>query len=45
MYVLAVPDLTRSSQSYRDVLGYEIQVLAKGWLMYVKDSCHIMAGE
>jgi catechol 2,3-dioxygenase-like lactoylglutathione lyase family enzyme len=43
--VLAVPDLARSSQFYRDVLGFEIQELAKGWLMYVKDSCHIMAGE
>ena len=44
-YVLAVPDLARSSAFYRDVLGFEIQQLAKGWLMYVKGSCRIMAGE
>jgi uncharacterized glyoxalase superfamily protein PhnB len=45
MYVLAVPDLVRSSAFYRDVLGFDIQELAKGWLMYVKGSCRIMAGE
>ena len=45
MYVLAVPDLARSSAFYRDVLGFEIQEMAPGWLAYVKDSCRIMAGE
>jgi uncharacterized glyoxalase superfamily protein PhnB len=45
MYVLAVPDLARSSAFYRDVLGFEIRNMAPGWLSYVKDSCHIMAGE
>ena len=45
MYVLAVPDLNQSSAFYRDVLGFEIHELAKGWLMYVKGACHIMAGE
>ena len=45
MYVLAVPDLPRSSAFYRDVLGFEIREMAPGWLSYVKDSCHIMAGE
>ena len=45
MYVLAVPDLARSSAFYRDVLGFEIHELATGWLMYTKDSCRIMAGE
>jgi len=44
MYVLAVPDLARSSAFYRDVLGFAIQDLAEGWLLYVKDSCRIMAG-
>ncbi len=45
MYVLAVPDLQTSSAFYREVLGFEIRELAAGWLMYVKGSCHIMAGE
>jgi catechol 2,3-dioxygenase-like lactoylglutathione lyase family enzyme len=45
MYVLAVPDLARSSAFYRDVLGFDIQEMAPGWLLYVKDSCRIMAGE
>jgi catechol 2,3-dioxygenase-like lactoylglutathione lyase family enzyme len=45
MYVLAVPDLARSSAFYRDVLGFSVQEMAKGWLLYVKDSCRIMAGE
>jgi uncharacterized glyoxalase superfamily protein PhnB len=45
MYVLAVPDLARSSAFYRDVLGFNIHSMAPGWLSYVKDSCHIMAGE
>lgn len=30
---------------YRDVLGFAIQPLAPGWLLYVQDSCRIMAGE
>ena len=45
MYVLAVPDLARSSAFYRDVLGFEIHELAPGWLMYVSGGCRIMAGE
>ena len=45
MYVLAVPDLTRSSAFYRDVLGFEVRELGPGWLLYVKDGCQIMAGE
>jgi uncharacterized glyoxalase superfamily protein PhnB len=45
MYVLAVPDLARSSAFYRDVLGFEIHELAKGWLVYVNGSCRIMAGQ
>lgn len=44
-YVLAVPDLARSSAFYQDVLGFSIRELAPGWLLYVKDSCRIMAGE
>lgn len=45
MYVLAVPDLARSSAFYRDVLGFEVMSLAPGWLMYVSGGCRIMAGE
>jgi uncharacterized glyoxalase superfamily protein PhnB len=45
MFVLAVPNLVRSSSFYRDVLGFDIREMAPGWLLYVKDSCQIMAGE
>ena len=45
LHVLAVPNLTRSADFYRDVLGFEIRDLAPGWLMFVKDACRIMAGE
>ena len=45
MYVLAVPDLARSSAFYRDVLGFEVEPLAPGWLTYVSGGCRIMAGE
>jgi uncharacterized glyoxalase superfamily protein PhnB len=45
-FVIAVPDLQRSAAFYRDVLGFEIQNIGDpGWLMYVRDSCRIMAGE
>lgn len=46
MYVLAVPSLSRSGEFYRDVLGFEVREMgAKGWRLFVKDSCRIMAGE
>jgi uncharacterized glyoxalase superfamily protein PhnB len=45
MYVLAVPDLMSSSAFYRDVLGFTVQEMTQGWLLYIKDSCRIMAGE
>ncbi len=45
MYVLAVPNLARSSAFYRDVLGFQIREMAPGWLLYVGDGCQIMAGE
>jgi catechol 2,3-dioxygenase-like lactoylglutathione lyase family enzyme len=44
-FVLAVPDLERSSAFYRDVLGFEVLEMAPGWLLYRKDTCSIMAGE
>ena len=46
LFVLAVPDLQRSADYYRDVLGFEIQEMGDpGWRFYVRDSCKIMAGE
>ncbi len=45
MFVIAVPDLQISAEFYRDVMGFEIQQIGDpGWRMYIKDSCHIMAG-
>lgn len=44
-YVLAVPDLARSSAFYRDALGFAVHEMAPGWLLYVKNGCRIMAGE
>lgn len=46
MYVLAVPDLEKSSRYYRDVLGFEIHEIGDpGWRMFARDGCRIMAGE
>jgi len=46
MYVLAVPDLVRSADFYREVLGFDIREMGDpGWRMFVKDKCRIMAGE
>ena len=46
LFVLAVPDLQRSAEYYRDVLGFEIQEMGDpGWRFFVRDGCRIMAGE
>src|SRR4051812_35134773 len=46
LYVLAVHDLQRSAEFYRDVLGFEIREMGDpGWRMFVRDECRIMAGE
>jgi catechol 2,3-dioxygenase-like lactoylglutathione lyase family enzyme len=46
MYVIAVPSLEDSAKFYRDVLGFKVHEIGDpGWRMYVKDNCHIMAGE
>jgi predicted enzyme related to lactoylglutathione lyase len=46
MYVIAVPNLARSAEFYRDVLGFEVREMGDpGWRMFIKDSCRIMAGE
>lgn len=45
MYVLAVPDLARSGEFYRDVLGFAVHETGDaGWRFFVQDSCRIMAG-
>jgi predicted enzyme related to lactoylglutathione lyase len=45
-FVLAVPDLGRSSAFYRDVLGFDIREMGDpGWRMFVRDGCRIMAGQ
>jgi uncharacterized glyoxalase superfamily protein PhnB len=46
MYVLAVPDLSRSGEFYRDVLGFEVREMGDaGWRLFVNGSCRIMAGQ
>jgi uncharacterized glyoxalase superfamily protein PhnB len=45
-YVIAVPDLHRSAEYYRKVLGFEvIKILEPGWQFFARDNCMIMAGE
>jgi predicted enzyme related to lactoylglutathione lyase len=45
-YVIAVHDLERSAQYYRDVLGFEVRTIGDpGWRFFVRDQCFIMAGE
>lgn len=44
-YVIAVPDLQRSADYYRDILGFEVLELAPGWRLLRRDACVIMAGE
>lgn len=45
-YVIAVHDLDRSAEYYRDVLGFEVREVGDpGWRFYLKDECFIMAGE
>lgn len=45
-FVVAVHDLKRSAEFYRDVLGFEIQEIGDpDWRFFTKDQCCIMAGE
>lgn len=45
-YVIAVIDLQRSAEYYRDVLGFEVlRISDPGWCFFVRDECFIMAGE
>jgi catechol 2,3-dioxygenase-like lactoylglutathione lyase family enzyme len=45
-HVIAVHDLAASTAFYRDVLGCEVHEISDpGWRFFVRDHCHIMAGE
>jgi len=45
-YVIAVPDLVRSTAYYRDVLGFELEWQdVPGWRLFTRGACVIMAGE
>lgn len=45
-YVIAVPDLKRSADYYRSVLGFEVMDLDDpGWKIFHRDNCVVMAGE
>lgn len=44
-YVIAVPDLDRSTAYYRDILGFEVITVLDGWRFFKRDECVIMAGE
>ena len=45
-FVIAVRDLGRSADYYRDVLGFSIGWHeVSGWRLFTRDACTIMAGE
>lgn len=45
-YVIAVHELERSANYYRDVLGFRIEEIGDpGWRFFIRDECCIMAGE
>lgn len=44
-YVIAVPNLCRSVDYYRDVLGFEVAASYPGWRFLRRDECVVMAGE
>lgn len=45
-FVIAVPDVRRSAEYYRDILGFEvIDASHPGWRFLRRDDCVIMAGE
>lgn len=45
-FVIAVPNLQKSAEFYRDVLGFAIHSIPDpGWLFYRSGNCTIMAGE
>ncbi len=45
IYVLAVQDLERSAEFYRDALGFTVHDMGDpGWLMFSLGNCRVMAG-
>jgi predicted enzyme related to lactoylglutathione lyase len=45
IYVLAVPDLEKTAEFFRDILGFTIHEIGdQGWRMFAKENCRIMAG-
>lgn len=45
-YVIAVPDLARSSAFYRDVLGFAVREVGDpGFRFFERDACVIFVGE
>jgi uncharacterized glyoxalase superfamily protein PhnB len=44
-YVLAVHDLKRSTDYYRDVLGFQLDFEAPGWSFMSRESFRVMMGE
>ncbi|MEH6456735.1 MAG: VOC family protein [Cocleimonas sp.] len=45
MFVIAVPDLERSADYYKNMLGFQVEEIGDpGWRKYSRDNCHIMAG-
>ncbi len=45
MFVIAVPDLEKSADYYKEVLGFQVEEIGDpGWRKYSRDNCHIMAG-
>lgn len=44
-FVLAVPDLARSSAYYASVLGMEVEFTAPGWVFLYRDGLRVMLGE
>lgn len=45
-FVIAVTDLARSAEFYRDALGFEVHEIGDpGWRLFVNGECRIMAGD
>jgi predicted enzyme related to lactoylglutathione lyase len=45
MYVIAVNDLEKSANYYHQTLGFTVREIGdKGWRIFEKDQCRIMAG-
>lgn len=45
-YVIAVHDLQRSAEYYKDILGFDVREIGDpGWRFFIRDECFIMAGE